>query len=96
MTPESVTRIIVDADRVVDWGLRIGLQRSALELLEHIAGPTPDERSGDIDGNDFDFAVETWGWYVEWNSQGPGKRNIGLWFRDPAHAVYFKLLWGGQ
>jgi hypothetical protein len=97
--PEGFTRIVIDAEHVVDWGMQIKLTGPALALLEQVAGPAMDERFL-TEGDQLDPKNETWGWYVEWGGPDagviPGKRWIGLFFKEAKHAVYFKTLWGGQ
>lgn len=97
--PEGAARILVDAERVVDWGMSIKLTQDALEILERVAGPAMDDRHL-LDGDQFDLSTETWAWYIEWGGPDagviPGKRTIRFLFKKRIHAMYFKLLWGGE
>jgi hypothetical protein len=100
MIPDNIAIIKVDSGKVVDWNTTIKLRSDTLDLLIKVAGPTPDDRFLFSFPEGVDFNIETWGWFInalEAHYRKPeDQRNIYFWFKDPKHAVYFKILWGGQ
>ena len=98
MIPMGASVIRVSADKVANWDLHITLKEGSLALLEHVAGQLRDPRWGDPEsevGSEWDD--EPWGWFPVWAALSARREKvIGFWFKDPKHAVYFKLKWGGQ
>lgn len=98
MIPDYLTAVEVKAETIAetisDLNVIIRLESETLALLEKVAGPTLDPRFI-IDIEDIDFDNESWAWTINWYPESDSK-TISLWFKDPKHAVYFKMLWGGQ
>ena len=91
--PDEMTVIRLDADKVTNWNSTITLKADVLNHLEKVAGVTPDERYL-VAGDQIDLKNETWGWYLD--DYTPEGRRVCFWFKNPAHAVYFKMAYGGQ
>lgn len=99
MIPTNVSVIHVNADKVANWDMQITLKEGSLALLEQVAGAVRDACWGSDDPKvESEWDDEPWGWFPDWEPYFKDRARtkiVGLWFREPDHAVYFKLLWGG-